>query len=96
MIVFDLLWLALVFALPIAVAWRVFTNEPRDRFFVASWMLSVAGSLFVTFIISLLLAILGLGIFGMFDGLITLPVSVIASAIVGVAIRRRRQLDLKA
>jgi hypothetical protein len=94
--ILDLLWLTVVFALPIVIAWRVFTNEPMERFFVASWSLSILGSLFVTFIISLGLAAFDLGIFGIFDGIIILPMSVIVSPIVGVGVRRKRQSEMKA
>ena len=93
---FDILWLTVVGVLPVIVARRVFTNAPNDRFFVASWALSVLGTLFIMFGVSLGLAVFGLGIFGMFDGIITLPVAIIVSAVVGVAVRRKQHSGVKA
>ncbi|MFN3818386.1 hypothetical protein [Blastomonas sp.] len=91
----DLLWLVIIVGLPVAVAWRVFANEPPKRHFMASWVLSVIGTQVIFFGFLLTLTLAGISPFGMFEGFILLPVSVFTATIIGLVVRKQRQSSLE-
>ena len=91
----DILWIATVLGLPILISWRLFSTEPPWRSFIATWTLAVVGSQIVAFVISLATSAIGFGIFGMFDGLVVLPVAAVSAAFMGPWIRRRRHSQIE-
>ena len=90
MIFADLIWLVLIFGLPTMISLRLFEVEPKGRAFLATWALSVIGSHLAFIVIALLLALLNIGLFAMFDGLIVMAVSIPVALIVGVIARMKR------
>ncbi|WP_116969420.1 hypothetical protein [Blastomonas sp. UPD001] len=91
----NILWLATVVGLPVALAWRVFANEPPKRHFMASWVLSVVGVQVIFFGFVLTLTLAGISPFGMFEGFILLPVSAVTATIIGLVVRKQRQSSLE-
>ena len=86
----DIVFLALVVGLPILVSVQLFRKEPKGRWFIFTYLLAVIGSSLGFLLASLVLALLGVGGLGMFDGLIEFAISLPVALIVGLIIRFRR------
>jgi hypothetical protein len=87
----DLIFLALVLGLPIAVSFRLFRNEPDGRPFVATYVLAVIGSSISFGLIALLLTIFPIGGLGLFDGVFALIASMPIALIIGLIVRHQRK-----
>jgi hypothetical protein len=87
----DVLFVALVLGLPIAVSVRLFKREPTGRPFLATYVLAVLGSSLLFSAAAFLLMIVGVGGLGPFDGLLAVIVSVPAALLVGIIVRYQRR-----
>ncbi len=86
----DLIWLALVFGIPLAISLRVFQVEPKGRFFLVTWALAVFGTALVFSFAQILLYLLQLNITGLADGLVAIPASMLFALVVGLVTRAKR------
>ncbi len=86
----DLIFLALVLGLPIAVSFRLFRNAPNDRPFFATYALAVTGSSILFALAAVALMVSGVGSLGPFEGVFEVIVSVPVAFIVGLIVRRHR------
>ena len=90
MTLYDLIFLALVIGLPIAVSVRLFRNVPSRRPYLATYALAVIGSSILFVVAAFLLMVTGISGLGPFDGIFEFIASVPVALITGLIIRRRR------
>ena len=86
----DLLFLALVICLPIAVSIRLFRIEPAQRPFLGTYFLAVFGTSILYGLAALVLSLTNIGGLGMFDGLLATAASIPIAFVVGLVTRHRR------
>jgi len=85
------IFVVLVFGLPIAVSFRLFRNAPERRPFLATYVLAVMGSTISFGLFALLLTVLQIGGLGPFDGIFAIIVAVPVALIVGLIVRHERK-----
>jgi uncharacterized membrane protein len=86
----DAVFLSLVVGLPIVVSVLMFRNEPLDRPFLATFALTVIGSLIGFVVASLALHVLGVSGLEMFDGAIQFVLSLPIALVAGFIVRANR------
>ncbi len=90
----DVIFVALVVGLPLAVSLRLFRHEPPSRPFIATYALAVLGSSILFTLAALAMVIAGVGGLGPFDGMFGFIVSVPIALVVGLIVRRRTRVAL--